>query len=100
MLFGTHVRDVEIYQSAPEKRSLVPKSTTAPNGTFYQLFLGDLTEGSPKQYVICCRADLPDSSFVKLADIIINYRIPQSGDIAIEIGVEFKPSFGCKPDFL
>jgi len=81
LLFSPNVRDVEIYQSAPEKRSMNAHSTTSAQGTFYQLFAGDLAASAPKQFAIRCRADLPNSSFTRLADISLSYRIPQTGEV-------------------
>ncbi len=80
VFFGNHVRDVEIYQCAPEKRSLSASSTTSAHGTFYQMLIGDLSMGNPKQFVMRCHADLPDASYVKLADILVTYRDPATGN--------------------
>ena len=80
ILFGTHVRDIEIYQTAPEKRSMNKNSSTSPAGTFYQMFAGDLSAGATKQFAIRCRTDLPDASFVKLADLALTYRLPSEAD--------------------
>jgi len=77
-LFGKHVRDVKLYQTAPEKRLLNGSVTVRRDGTLVELRAGDLPMGGVKQYGMRCNVDLPDAPFVRVADLVVSYLDPVS----------------------
>ncbi len=78
--FEKGIRDVHIYQYFPEKKVYVDKVSEHDNRNYIGLNIGDLPVNGAKEYALSCRADLPDGTNIKLADINVSYKDPVTGE--------------------
>lgn len=80
ILFASGIRDVKLFQTAPEKCLLNDRINITNTNTYANINIGSISNGAPKQYAISCFASIPDATNKKIADVSLSFTNPATNE--------------------